>query len=59
MTTRARRIVPPPDLQKLVARYGNGYAGVPAKEWERYDRACERYRASLRAGELEIIDEPD
>jgi hypothetical protein len=50
-----RRLRPPPDLQALVARYGNrGLSAVPEAELIKHERACEEYRAKMRAGELNL-----
>jgi hypothetical protein len=53
-----RRLPPAPDLQALVARYGNaGLSAVPEAELIKHERACEEYRAKMRAGELGLPDE--
>jgi hypothetical protein len=50
-----RRLPPPPDLQELIARYGNrGLSAVPEAELIKHERACEEYRAKMRAGELNL-----
>ena len=51
---KARRLPPPPDLQALVARYGNrGFSAIPMAELIAHERAFEEWRAKMRAGELE------
>jgi len=48
-----RRLPPAPDLQELIARYGNrGLSAVPEAELIKHERACEEYRAKMREGSL-------
>lgn len=39
----------PPDLQKLVGRYGN-YGAIPKEAWAQYDADVKEYRADVMAG---------
>jgi len=52
-----RRLRKGPDLQDLVARYG-GYHLITPVAWAEHDRAVEEYNCLMRAGLLEIEDEP-
>jgi hypothetical protein len=50
---KPRRLPPAPDLQALVARYGNrGLSAVPEAELIEHERACEEYKAKMREGSL-------
>lgn len=49
---KPRTIIPPPNLQALVARHG-GYDRIPAEIWIKYDRAMANWKDRLRYGEAE------
>ena len=48
-----RRLRPAPDLQELVKHHG-GYHRITPAAWAAHDHAMKEYRASMRAGLLEI-----
>ena len=54
--SKERRLRPPPDLQALVASYGNrGFSAIPEAELIAHERAVDEWRAKMRAGELQMI----
>jgi hypothetical protein len=43
-------MTPPPNLQKLVEKYG-GYDRIPPEVWTKYDAALKRWQQAINAGD--------
>lgn len=55
---KARRLPPPPDLQALLARFGNrGFSAIPTDELVAHERRFEEWRAKMRAGEFDELNQ--
>lgn len=57
-TIKKRVLVPAPDLQELVARFG-GYNMITDQAWAEWDAHLAEYQRRLRLGQLEVPAEKD